>query len=283
MAILGAHVSIDGGYHKAVERARAVGCDCLQIFTKNGNQWRDRQVTAEESRRFAEALSEFRITRPIAHDSYLINLASPDKDLWKKSLDAFVAELRRAAMLGIPYVVTHPGAYTTGSEKRGLAAIVRALDRIHRQTQGIAAECLLETTAGQGTTLGWRFDQLATILDGVKEPNRLGVCFDTCHVFAAGYPMGTQSQYETTMARFDEVVGIERIKAIHLNDSRRPLGSRVDRHAHVGEGEMGLAPFRHLLADDRFREVPMYLETPKEKKGNLDWDVVNLKRLRELS
>ena len=283
MAILGAHMSIAGGYDKAVQRAHAVGCDCLQIFTKNGNQWRDRQVTAEESQRFAEALSEFQITCPIAHDSYLINLASPDKDLWKKSLNAFVGELRRAATLRIPYVVTHPGAYTTGSEKRGLAAIIRAIDRIHRQTQGTSAKCLLETTAGQGTSLGWRFDQLATILDGVKEPDRLGVCFDTCHVFAAGYAMATKSQYEATMASFDETVGIERIKAFHLNDSRRPLGSRVDRHAHIGEGEMGLAPFRHLLADDRFRDVPMYLETPKEKKGNVDWDLLNLQRLRKLS
>jgi deoxyribonuclease IV len=276
-------MSIAGGFDKAVERAHAVGCDCLQIFTKNGNQWRERQVTAEECQRFAEALSEFQITSPIAHDSYLINLASPDKNLWKKSLDAFVGELRRAAILRIPYVVTHPGAYTTGSERRGLAAIVRAIDRIHRQTQGISAKCLLETTAGQGTTLGWRFEQLATILDGVKEPDRMGVCFDTCHVFAAGYPMGTKSQYEATMASFDEIVGIGRIKAFHLNDSRRPLGSRVDRHAHIGEGEMGLAPFGHLLADNRFRDVPMYLETPKEKKGNLDWDVLNLRRLRKLS
>ena len=303
MAILGAHMSIAGGLHKAVERAAAAGCDCVQIFTrnpqqwaaiptdlrsgkvltKNGNQWRDRQVTAEESQRFAKALSEFQITCPIAHDSYLINLASPDKDLWKKSLDAFVGELRRAAVLRIPHVVTHPGAYTTGSEKRGLAAIVRAIDRIHQQTQEISVKCLLETTAGQGTSLGWQFDQLAAILDGVEEPDRLGVCFDTCHVFAAGYPMGTKSQYEATMASFDEMVGIERIRAFHLNDSRRPLGSRVDRHAHIGEGEMGLAPFRHLLADDRFRDVPMYLETPKEQKGNVDWDVLNLQRLRKLS
>ena len=275
-------MSIAGGYEKAVQRAHSVGCDCVQIFTKNGNQWRDRRVTAEEAQRFAQALSEFQITCPIAHDSYLINLASPEKDLWKKSLDAFVGELRRAAILQIPYVVTHPGAYTTGSENRGLAAIIRALDRIHRQTQGISVKCLLETTAGQGTSLGWRFDQLATILDGVKEPDRLGVCFDTCHVFAAGYPMGTKSQYEATMASFDKIVGIARIKAFHLNDSRRPLGSRGDRHAHIGEGEMGLAPFRHLLADDRFRHVPMYLETPKEKRDGVDQDVVNLARLREL-
>ena len=275
-------MSIAGGYDKAVQRAHAVGCDCLQIFTKNGNQWRDRQVTDDESRLFSEALAKFQITCPIAHDSYLINLASPDKELWKRSLEAFVGELRRAEILNIPYVVTHPGAYTTGSEKRGLAAIIRAIDRVHGQTQGISVKCLLETAAGQGSSLGWRFEQLATILDGVKEPDRLGVCFDTCHVFSAGYPMGTKSQYEVTMASFDETVGVKRIRAFHLNDSRRPLGSRVDRHAHIGEGEMGLAPFGHLLADDRFGDVPMYLETPKEKKGKVDWDVANLKRLRKL-
>ncbi len=282
MAILGAHMSIAGGYDKAVQRAGAVGCDCLQIFTKNGNQWREREITDEESQRFRAALAEFGVGFPIAHDSYLINLASPDKELWAKSLEAFVGELRRAEILGIPYVVTHPGAYTTGSEKRGLAAIVRAIDRIHRRTQGIAAKCLLETTAGQGTSLGWQFEQLAEIFDRVKQPDRLGVCLDTCHVFAAGYPMGTRSKYQATMESFDETVRIERIKAFHLNDSRRGLGSRVDRHAHIGEGEMGLAPFGHLLADKRFRDVPMYLETPKGKKGKLDWDVVNLKILRNL-
>ena len=185
-------------------------------------------------------------------------------------------------MLGIPYVVTHPGAYTAGSEAGGLQNIVRALDEVHAETRGLRARCLLETTAGQGTALGWQFEQLAEIIDGVKEPDRLGVCFDTCHVFAAGYALGTPKEYEATMAAFDRLVGFGRIKAFHLNDSRRGRGSRVDRHEHIGRGKLGVEPFRLLLADPRFRDVPMYLETPKGKKNGVDWDTINLRVLRGL-
>ncbi len=187
MAILGAHQSIAGGYHKAVERAHLCGCDCVQLFTKNNNQWAAKSIAPEEARRFRDALEKLGITHPIAHDSYLINLASPDPQLWRKSVDAFVEELHRAEALGIPYVVTHPGAYTTGSEEGGLRNVVRALDEIHGQCHGLRVRCLLETTAGQGTSLGWQFEQLGLILDGLQEPDRLGFCFDTCHVFAAGY------------------------------------------------------------------------------------------------
>ncbi len=282
MAILGAHMSIAGGYHKAVERAHQCGCDCVQLFTKNNNQWRAKDITPQEARRFRSALTELGIVHPIAHDSYLINLASPNRVLWRKSIDAFVVELHRADRLGIPYVVTHPGAYTTSSEARGLRRIIRSLDEIHKRTRGIAARCLLETTAGQGTSIGWRFEQLAAILDGVKDPQRLGVCLDTCHVFAAGYPMETKKQYNATIRALNTTVGIERIKALHLNDSRRELGSRVDRHAHIGRGAMGLAPLRHLLNDRRFRNLPMYLETPKGKENGVDMDLVNLRTLRGL-
>ncbi len=282
MAVLGAHMSIAGGYHKAVERAAACGCDCVQLFTKNNNQWRAKAIGAAEAERFRRALDEHGIVHPLAHDAYLINLASPDRALWKRSVDAFVVELRRAETLGIPYVVTHPGAYTTSTEARGLGRVVRALNEIHRRTRGIRTMCLLETTAGQGTSLGWRFEQLARLLDRAKEPERLGVCFDTCHVFAAGYPMGTQKEYRATMRALATTVGLERVKAFHLNDSRRELGSRVDRHAHVGRGKMGLEPFRRLLADRRFRRVPMYLETPKGKEDGVDLDVVNLRVLRGL-
>jgi len=283
MAILGAHMSMAGGYHRAVERAASCGCECVQLFTKNNTQWRAKEITPDEAGRFRAALAESRIAHPIAHDSYLVNLASPDNALWRKSIDAFVVELHRAETLGIPYVVTHPGAYTTSSEARGLRRIVRALDEVHRQTRGIAARCLLETTAGQGSSLGWQFEQLASILDRVKDPDRLGVCFDTCHVFAAGYPLGTKKEYAETMRAFDAVVGLERIKAFHLNDSLRPLGSRVDRHAHIGRGEMGRGPFRRLLADRRFRKTPMYLETPKGEENGVELDVVNLRLLRRLA
>ena len=280
MAILGAHQSIVGGYHKAVERAHLCGADCVQLFTKNNNQWASKDVKPEEARRFREALERLGVAHPIAHDSYLINLASPNPRLWRKSVDAFVAELRRAEALGIPYVVTHPGAYTTGSEEGGLRNVVRALDEIHVQCRGLQARCLLETTAGQGTSLGWRFEQLARILDGVEEPDRLGFCFDTCHVFAAGYDLVTKKGYATTMTAFDRLLGLERIKAFHLNDSRRERGSRVDRHEHIGRGRLAVAAFRLLLADRRFRHVPMYLETPKGEKDGVDWDVINLRVLR---
>ena len=219
---------------------------------------------------------------PLAHGSYLINLASPDETLWRKSIAAFVVELRRAETLGIPYVVTHPGAFTSGSEAGGLRRIVAALDEIHAQTQGIRAQCLLETTAGQGTCLGCRFEHLAAIIEGVAEPDRLGVCFDTCHVFAAGYPLDTLRHYRSTMRAFDRLVGVDRIKAFHLNDSRRELGSRIDRHEHIGRGQIGLGAFRNLLSDRRFRRVPMYLETPKGQEKGVDWDVINLRTLREL-
>jgi deoxyribonuclease IV len=282
MATLGAHQSIAGGYHRAVERARERGCDCVQLFTKNTNQWAAREIGPDEARQFRAALDELGIGSPIAHDSYLINLASPDSRLWRKSVAAFVAELRRADTLGIPYVVAHPGAYTAGSEEGGLRNIVLALDEIHARSRGLHAQCLLETTAGQGTSLGWRFEQLASIIAGVKEPDRLGICFDTCHVFAAGYAMGTPEDYGATMATFDRLIGLDRIKAFHLNDSRRERGSRIDRHEHIGRGGLGLDLFRLLLADPRFRGVPMYLEPPKGQQDGVDWDVVNLGVLRGL-
>jgi len=280
--ILGAHMSIAGGYHKAVEAAVGVGCDCLQLFTKNNNQWQSKPISPEAAEQFRDAMKASKITHPLVHDSYLINLASPDPDLWRKSIGAFAEELQRADVLGIPYVVAHPGAYTTGSEKQGLRRIVWALDRVHAMTDPGGAQCLLETTAGQGTALGWKFEHLAAILDGVKEPDRLGVCFDTCHVFAAGYPLTRQKEYRATMRALDRTVGLRRVRAFHLNDSRRELGSRVDRHAHIGRGQMGIEPFRHLLADRRFRRIPMYLETPKGKEDGEDLDVVNLRTLRGL-
>jgi len=184
--ILGAHQSIAGGYHKAPERARLVGCDCVQLFTRNNTQWKARPISPKEAGLFRAALAKCAITHPLAHDSYLINLASPDERLWRRSVEAFVLELRRAELLGIPYVVTHPGAYTVGSEPEGLRRVAAALNEVHRQTRGLRVECLLENTAGQGTSLGWRFEHLAEILDRVREPERVGICFATCHAFAAG-------------------------------------------------------------------------------------------------
>ena len=282
MAILGAHMSIAGGYYKAVEAAERVGCQCVQLFTKNNNQWRAKPLTDADVERFQQALSELGITHPISHDSYLINLASPDDELWKKSIDAFVIELQRAEKLGIPRVVAHPGAYTTSSEEAGLARIAEGLDEVHRQTPGIGAKCLLETTAGQGSNLGWKFEHMASIVDAVADPDRLGVCFDTCHVFAAGYAMGTEKEYKATMRKLNQSVGVKLVEAFHLNDSLKSLGSRVDRHAGIGRGEMGIEPFRFLLNDRRFRKTPMYLETPKGEEKGRELDSINLEVLRGL-
>ena len=275
-------MSIAGGYHKAIETALSCGCDCVQLFTKNNNQWRAKTITQQDVIQFQSSLKQTGITHPLSHSSYLINLASPDRVLRKKSIDAFVTELQRADLLGIPFVILHPGSYTSGTEAGGIQHITRSLDEVHRQTRGGKSQCLLETTAGQGSNLGWRFEHLAAILDGVKSPDRLGVCFDTCHVFAAGYSMDNEKEYKLTMRKFNSSVGIKKIKAFHLNDSKREIGSRVDRHEHIGRGKMGSTPFLLLLNDRRFRQKPMYLETPKGNVKGQEWDVVNLRALRSL-
>jgi deoxyribonuclease-4 len=294
-------MSIAGGYHKAVERAAEAGCDCVQIFTtpprmwpqnagkkvadgssKKIKQWRAKEITDEEVVKFRQSLDELRITHPLSHASYLINLASPNKTLWNKSINALVIELQRADKLEIPFVVVHPGSYTTSSEEDGIKQISRALNKIHRNAGDIRARCLLENTAGQGTNLGWRFEHLAEILAGVVQ-DRVGICFDSCHAFAAGYPLATSDEFAATFSELERLVGIERIHAIHLNDSKRELGSRVDRHENLGEGCLGLDPFRHLVNDRRLSDVPMYLETPKGKNSaGDDWDQVNLTTLRSL-
>ena len=275
-------MSIAGGYYKAVESARACGCDCVQIFTKNNNQWRAKEITDQDVEQFRLRLRDLNVSHPISHSSYLINLASPDRSLWVRSRDALAVELDRAAQFGIPYVVVHPGAFTTGTERGGIGRIARALDQVHRRRADCRAQVLLETTAGQGSGIGWRFEHLAAILDRVREPDRVGVCFDTCHVFAAGYSLGTPQEYKATMRQFQLTVGLDRIRAFHLNDSKRELGARVDRHEHIGRGKMGIAPFRNLLSDRRFRKIPMYLETSKEMEDGTPMDVINLRRLRRL-
>ncbi len=282
MSILGAHMSIAGGYFRAVEAAASEGCDCVQIFTKNNNQWRAKPLINEDIERFSETLTRLGITHPISHDSYLINLASPEAILWKKSVDALVVELDRASRLQIPYVVAHPGAYTSSSEAAGIKQIARGIDEVHRQTKKLSAEILLETTAGQGSNLGWQFEQLGAILEKVKNPDIVGICFDTCHVFAAGYAMEAEKEYRATMRKLDRAVGLKKVLAFHLNDSKTPLGSRVDRHENIGKGHLGLAPFRHLVNDRRFKKIPMYLETPKGPRGNSTWDKANLRALRKL-
>lgn len=282
MPPLGSHTSAAGGYYRSVERAAAVGCDCVQLFTKNNNQWRAKPITDEDVEKFQEALDRLKISHPISHASYLINLASPQDELRAKSIDALVVELERANQLGIDWVVFHPGSFTTSSEEEGLAAIIDSLNQIHRRTESLNAHLLLENTAGQGSNLGWQFEQLGTLIRGVEAPERLGVCIDTCHAFSAGYPLAPQEAYEQTVKKMGKAFGLKRIKAFHLNDSKKPFGERKDRHEHIGEGEMGLEPFRALLNDRRFAKIPMYLETEKGERDGEDLDVINLRTLRGL-
>jgi deoxyribonuclease IV len=283
MAILGSHMSIAGGYHRAVEAARSAGCDCVQLFTKNNNQWRGAPITESQANRFRESLAETGITHPLSHASYLINLASPDEELRQKSIAAMVVELERAGLLGIPWVVVHPGSFTTGNEADGIRAIGNSLDAILEAVPNDGAGILLENTAGQGSNLGWQFSQLREMLVASRHRDRIGVCIDTCHAFAAGFPLATPSDWNATVAELDRAVGLDRVKAFHLNDSKQPFGSRKDRHEHIGQGEMGLEPFRNLLNDRRFLKIPMYLETEKgtDDEGR-DFDVVNLETLRSL-
>lgn len=275
-------MSIAGGYYKAVEAAARYGMDVVQLFTKNNNQWKAKPLVPSEIDEFRAALKSTGITCPVAHDSYLINLASPDDLLWQKSIDAFTIELERAEALGLVGLVMHPGSFVSSTEEAGLARIVAALDEAHRRTAGYATLTLLETTAGQGSNLGHRFEHLARIFDSVADPARIAVCVDTCHIFAAGYPITSKKEYSATLAEFDRIIGLDRIRAFHLNDSVRELGSRVDRHAKIGAGKLGLEPFRHLLNDKRFASVPMYLETPKGEENGEELDAINLRTLRSL-
>jgi deoxyribonuclease-4 len=282
MPLLGAHLSIAGGCYKAVEAAVSFGMDTVQLFTKNNNQWRGKPLTDEDVRLFRDAFERSGLRIPCAHDSYLINLASPDPALWQKSRDAFVDELERAEALGLAGVVMHPGAFVTGTEEAGLDRIVAALDDACRRTSGFRTEVWLELTAGQGTNLGYRFEHLAYVIERVRFPERMGVCIDTCHLLAAGYPLATAGEYEATLGQLDAVIGLGRVRAFHLNDSKRELGSRVDRHEHIGEGCLGLEPFQRILNDPRLDHLPMYLETKKEQRDGEEMDAVNLRRLRAL-
>jgi deoxyribonuclease-4 len=282
MPLFGAHMSIAGGYHHALLTAQAFNCDTVQLFTKNNNQWYAKDLLDEEIQTFRRTLRKTRLRYPMAHDCYLINLASPDDTLYRKSVEAFVVEMHRAERLGLRYLVTHPGAHMNSGEQTGLTRVATALDEIHTRCPGYRVKVLLETTAGQGTSLGWRFEHLASILKQVAEPKRLGVCLDTCHVFAAGYALAPEAEYRKTIKEFDRVIGLSRLKAFHLNDSIKAFGSRVDRHAHIGQGHIGLEPFQLLVNDPRFRQRPMILETPKEVGDRTDMDAVNLGTLRNL-
>ncbi len=282
MPLFGSHLSIAGGYYKAVDTAAELGLQTVQLFTKNNNQWAGKPLSDDDVRLFREALQRTGVQRPCAHDSYLINLASPDDVLWKKSVDALVIELERAESLGLEGVVMHPGSFVSSSEEEGQRRIIEGLNEAHHRTAGIRCQYWLETTAGQGSNLGHRFEQIGYLLENVRNPERLGVCVDSCHIFAAGYPLETKDEYAATMDEFDRHIGVNLIRAWHLNDSKKPLGSRVDRHEHIGEGFLGLEPFRHIVNDIRFADTPMYMETEKGERDGVDLDAINLATLNSL-
>ncbi|MBU1140683.1 MAG: deoxyribonuclease IV [Proteobacteria bacterium] len=279
MPLLGAHESVAGGLHLAFDHIRNVGGEALQIFTRNQRQWKPKPVTEEEQHLFAAAWQEVPSMPIASHASYLINLASGKAELVEKSIAAFADELKRCKALHIPLVIIHPGSHGGDGVKEGLARFSKNLDKSLELADN-QVTVLLETTAGQGTGLGSRFEELSAIISSSKHPEKLGVCIDTCHIFAAGYDIRSEKSYQATMAEFDRLVGIERIKFFHLNDSKKGLECRVDRHEHIGRGAIGLSGFANLLNDPRFAKHPMTLETPK---GNdLQEDRDNLQTLRSL-
>jgi deoxyribonuclease IV len=263
MPRLGAHMSVAGGLPRAVERAIVHRCDALQIFAKNANQWRGRLIPRDEIREFRTRIKASGIGPVVSHASYLINLATTSPALRQQSLEAMGDEIDRAEALGLLGVVLHPGCYTVGSEADGLTLIADGLLELLRARRRGKTMILLEQTAGQGTALGATFEQLASIIARMNDHRRVGVCLDTCHLLAAGYDLCSPEGYASTFKQFGRLVGFDRLKAFHLNDSKRPLGSRVDRHEHIGEGFLGLEPFRRIVNDRRFRDLPMLLETPK--------------------
>lgn len=280
---LGAHMSIAGGMERAIARALSVGATALQVFCKSAGQWRARPLAADEVARFRGAARDADLAdHTLSHCSYLINLASPDDALWSRSVEAFREELGRCVALGIRSVVLHPGSHVGSGEDEGLDRVARGLDAALHGPDAVMGDVtvLLENTAGQGTNLGHRFEHLASLIERAACSDRLGVCFDTCHALAAGYEFRDATSYRAMWAAFDRAIGLDRLRAFHLNDSKRELGSRRDRHEHIGRGHVGLEAFRLVLGDRRFRGLPMVLETPKDV--TLDEDRENLAVLRSL-
>ncbi len=278
--LIGAHMSISGGVFNAILAGEELGCTTIQIFTKNSNQWKAKELTPADVDKFSRHQERTKISPIVGHNGYLINLASPKDDAYALSQQAMLVELQRAEMLGLPYLVMHPGSHLATGEKQGLKRISGAIDWLHQKTKGYKVKMCLETTAGQGSNLGYKFEQLAEIIEMVKEDQRLGVCYDTCHTFAAGYDIRTKKAYQKTFKEFDQAIGHSRLKAIHLNDAVKDLGSRVDRHTHIGEGKIGLEGFKLLMNDERWQMIPKILETPKE--GGTAKDIENLSVLRSL-
>ena len=277
--LIGAHMPTAGGHGNAITSGHAIGCEAIQLFTASPRQWRANPIADEAARAFRTLRAEHGAMPLIAHDSYLINLAAPaGSEVLEKSLAAFRGEIERAEALGLDFLVSHPGAHGGDGEDIGIARLVESLDIVHQETAGAKVRVALETTAGQGTYLGNKFEHLARIMDGVKEPDRLVVCLDTCHVFAAGYDIRTAEAYEATFAQFDKIVGRKHLAVIHANDSMKAFNSHADRHEHIGKGEIGMEAFWLLVNDSHFGGVPIIVETPESETMH----TVNVALLRGL-
>jgi deoxyribonuclease-4 len=280
--MFGSHLSIAGGMHNALLEAERLGFDTVQVFTKNQQQWKCKPLEQSVIDGWASHRDRLKFSQTVSHDSYLINLASADEGLWNKSIDLFVEEVTRCKLLGIPYLVTHPGAHLGTGEDSGLTRVARALDKVHKTVGKCDVITCLEITAGQGSSLGYKLEHLASIMEQVKDPKRLAICLDTAHLFAAGYDIRGK-KYDAFRKSLDSIIGLERVKVLHLNDSKKELGSRVDRHDHIGKGTIGLEGFRPIVCDPAFKKIPKILETPKLKaEDGRDWDTINLETLRGL-
>ena len=278
---LGAHMSIAGGVYNAFKQGEKAGCDTIQIFVKSSNQWAARPFTIMELEKYHEEQKRTGIEPVIAHASYLINLGSSDSALLQKSREAFLVEMDRCEKLDIPYLVVHPGSPKDLGEEFGIKTIAESIDWLCERTVDHRVKITLENTAGQGSSLGHTFEQIAGMIDSVKYPDRVMVCFDTCHAYVAGYDIATRKGYEQTWALFERIIGIEKLAVIHLNDAKKELGSKIDRHEHIGKGTLGSRAFGYIMTDKRFKRVPKILETPKGDDGRMD--DINLGLLRKLA
>lgn len=278
--MFGAHMSIAGGLYRSIERGRKAGCDAVQIFTKNNNQWSAKPLEDADVRMFMEVQKQTGVKCVAAHTSYLINCASPKDDLWQKSIAALGVEIDRCFRLNIPYLVLHPGAHVGSGVQAGLERIIKAIDIVFKDRPEKGVMLLLENTAGAGSVLGSGFEELGHIIQTSASSNALGVCFDTCHAFAAGYDFRKEAGYKRMMSDIDKSVGLDRIRLFHFNDSKQPAGKRKDRHEHIGKGEIGREGFSRIVRDKRFKDVPKILETPKS--DDLHEDIENLSLLRKM-
>ncbi|MBC2714432.1 MAG: deoxyribonuclease IV [Desulfobacteraceae bacterium] len=279
--LLGAHFSIAKGLHKAILEAETYKCNTLQIFTKNAQTWKEKSLTEKEIKKFNATKEQTGIFQIISHTSYLINIAGPDKKKADMSCDALKQEIIRCGQLDIPYIVLHPGAHMGEGAAKGIKRIADNINFIFESTTRNSTRLLLETTAGQGTSIGHTFEQLAAIMDNVSDKTRIGVCLDTCHIFAAGYDISTKTGYEHTIRDFDDIISLKNLFVIHLNDTKKGCGTRVDRHEHIGDGFIGLDAFKFIINDSRLKDIPKILETPK-LKNEQDADTINLELLRNI-